>query len=253
MIGNSTFLRNLRKFRLVTFDITETLLCFRQAPAIQYAKTAAELGVTDIDQPLLEQCFKDEFKTMAKLYPNYGRYSQLSWYDWWAQLVERIFHCVKPNIDEKKLKQISGTLIKIYRTNECWIHIDGNKELLSRVRQANKHVGVISNSDPSLHKVLKEMEILDKFDFVLTSYEAGYQKPDRSIYDIPLEKYGVKADEALHIGNTYDLDYIGARNAGWSSLLVTRNKIDLERAQSTHAYPSLKDLLLALDTKEIQW
>lgn len=251
---NKKFLQNLQRFRLITFDITDTLIRFRRAPAVQYAKTAALIGVTDIDQTQLEQCFKQEFKAMTKLHPNFGSHSvNLSWQDWWSQLVCNIFRCVKPNIDQGKLQELTETLIRIYRTSECWCHIDGGEELLRKVREAGKQIGVISNFDPSLEKVLEEMNLLDKFDFILTSYEAGYQKPHNNIYQIPLDKCNVKSHEALHIGNMYDIDYVGARNAGWSSLLVTPNEKELKKVEPSHGHNSIVDLLKALDTKDIKW
>ncbi|TMW49559.1 hypothetical protein DOY81_005347 [Sarcophaga bullata] len=247
-------LRNLQRFRLVTFDITDTLLRFRRAPAVQYAKTAAKLGVQNIDQSRLEICFKQEFKHMATLHPNFGCYTpNFTWLDWWNDLVHNIFLCVDPTIDKEKLKELSNELLRIYRTNECWQHVSGAQELVQSVRKANKKVGVISNFDPSLVEVLKEMNIYDKFDFILTSYEAGHQKPDKSIFDQALDMYKFKPHEALHIGNMYNIDYLGARNAGWSSLLVTRDELDLKNVPPTQGYTSIVNLLTALDNKEIRW
>lgn len=247
-------LRNLERFRLVTFDITDTLLRFRRAPAVQYAKTAAQLGVLNIDQCKLEKCFKKEFKNMARLYPNFGCCTpNFTWRDWWSNLVHNIFLCVDPTIEKEKLKELSDTLLRIYRTNECWQHINGAQELVQSIRQANKKVGVISNFDPSLDEVLKEMNINDKFDFILTSYEAGHQKPDKSIFDKALDVYKLAPHEALHIGNMYDIDYQGARNAGWSSILVTPDESDLKKVSSTQGYTSITNLLTALKTNEIRW
>ncbi|KAM7346699.1 rhythmically expressed gene 2 protein isoform 2-T4 [Cochliomyia hominivorax] len=246
-------LKNLQRFRLVTFDITETLIGFRNPPAVQYAKTAGQLGIHGIDQNKLAQCFKKEFKAIEKRHPNFGLYSpNFTWQDWWSQLVCNIFHCVKPNIEPQKLKELSETLIKIYRTNECWHHMPGCLELVTCVRDAGKKVGVISNFDPSLEEVLKEMELFHQFDFILTSYEAGYLKPHKSIFQQALDVYKLEPHEALHIGNTYEIDYVGARNAGFSSILITPDESDLEKVSPTQGYKNIADLLTALDTDEIR-
>ncbi|KAI8120305.1 rhythmically expressed gene 2 protein [Lucilia cuprina] len=254
MVGRTMLLQNLKRFRLITFDITETLIDFSRAPAVQYSKTAAQLGVHVIDRRKLEQCFKQEFKAIEEKHPNFGLHSpNFTWQDWWSQLVYNIFHCVDPNIEEAKLKELSEKLIKIYRTSECWRHMEGGLELIKCVRDADKKVGVISNFDPSLEEVLKEMNLLDKFDFVLTSYEAGYQKPHKNIFQKALDVYNVQPHEALHVGNTYEIDYVGARNAGWSSLLITPAEKDLQKAAPTQGYKNIADLLVALKSKEIRW
>ncbi|XP_065363495.1 rhythmically expressed gene 2 protein [Calliphora vicina] len=254
MVGRTMLLHNLHRFRLVTFDMTETLIGFRRAPAVQYAKTAAQLGVYDIDQNKLQQCFKKEFKAIEQRHPNFGLHSpNFTWQDWWSQLVCNIFHCVDPHIKEEKLKELSDTLIKIYRTRECWHHMKGGQELVKSVRNAGKKIGVISNSDPSLQEVLKEMNLYDKFDFILTSYEAGYQKPHKNIFQKALDVYKVQPHEALHVGNTYEIDYVGARDAGWSSLLITPDELDLQKVSPTQGYKNIADLLAALDNKEIRW
>lgn len=253
-MSGTKLLQNLKRFRLVTFDITDTLIRFSRAPAIQYAKTAAEMGIGDIDQGAMESCFKKEFKAMNSLYPNWG-YStpNFTWQQWWSLLVTNIFHCVKPDIDSEKLKELTKKLIRIYRTSDCYSHIDGGRDLVDKVRRAGKQIGVISNFDPSLIQVLNEVGLADKFDFILTSYDVGFQKPNKEIYNASLKISNVQPHEALHIGNMYALDYIGARNAGWSSLLITSNESDLKKTQPTHGYSSIRELINALDNKDIIW
>ncbi|XP_013118543.1 rhythmically expressed gene 2 protein [Stomoxys calcitrans] len=247
-------LANLNRFRLVTFDITDTLIRFSRAPAVQYAKTAAQLGVTDIDQVAMERCFKKEFMAMNRQYPNWGcNIPNFTWQQWWSTLVSNIFYCAKPDIDQHKLKELTNILVRTYRTSDCYRHIEGGRELVDRVRNAGKKVGVISNFDPSLKKVLSEVNLADKFDFILTSYEVGFSKPSKEIYDASLAISKVEAHEALHIGNMYALDYLGARNAGWSSILITPNEIDLNKAQPTHGFRNIKELLHVLDNDVIEW
>ncbi|XP_073835285.1 rhythmically expressed gene 2 protein [Musca autumnalis] len=254
IMTNTRLINNLKRFRLVTFDITDTLVRFSKPPAIQYAKTASELGVSDIDQSALEKCFKKEFKAMRKLHPNWGYNTpNFTWQEWWTELVRNIFLCVKPNIEPKKLQEVAETLVRIYRTKECYSHIDGGIELVDKMRDSGKKVGVISNFDPSLRQVLKEVKLAEKFDFILTSYDVGFEKPHKEIYNACLRKCNVRSTEALHIGNMYDMDYKGARNAGWSSILITTNEEDLEKTEPTHGYRNIKDLLYFLDNDSIEW
>ncbi|KAH8419874.1 hypothetical protein KR009_003461 [Drosophila setifemur] len=248
----SQFARNLKRFRLVTFDVTDTLLRLED-PLKHYHQTAQECGIQGVDRAQLEQCFRKSFMAMSREHPNFGRLSpDMSWQQWWLELVGRTFNCATPGVPGEQLERIGCRLIAHFRTSQCWGNIDGAQELVQRVREAGKCVGVISNFDPSLPQVLAAMGFAGKFDFVLTSYEAGVMKPDAGIFHIPLQRLNIPAEQALHIGNKLDMDYTGARNSGWSGLLVA----DAKGAQTegrTHSYPSLSALLEALETQEINW
>ncbi|XP_016980165.1 rhythmically expressed gene 2 protein [Drosophila rhopaloa] len=242
----SQFVANLKRFRLVTFDVTDTLLRLED-PLLRYHRTAEEFGVTGVDRRKLERCFRKQFKEMSREHPNFGRFSPgLEWQQWWLQLVTQTFSCVDQGLAPEKLEEIGRRLIAIYRTKACWKSVDGAQELVQCVRNAGKCVGIISNFDPSLPKVLDAMDFAGKFDFILTSYEAGVMKPDPRIFEIPLKRLQISADQALHIGNKLEFDYEGARNCGWSGLLVNGGG-------NQHSFATLSNLLEALRTQEIQW
>ncbi|XP_017139206.1 rhythmically expressed gene 2 protein [Drosophila miranda] len=245
------FMQNLRRFRLVTFDVTDTLLKLEDPPK-QYQKTAAECGVTGLDRQQLERCFRQQFKIMSKEYPNFGRSSpNLDWQSWWLQLVSGTFRCVDASLPADKLATIGQQLVRVFRTSAGWRHVDGAAELVQSVRDSGKCVGIISNFDPSLPQVLQAMGFAGKFDFILTSYEAGVMKPDARIFKMPLERLNISPDQALHIGNKFDMDYAGARNSGWSGLLVQPKEGN--KQGDKHSFASLATLLKALETQEIVW
>ncbi|XP_067635666.1 rhythmically expressed gene 2 protein [Eurosta solidaginis] len=254
MLRSTQFIKNLKRFRMVTFDITDTLLKFRKPPGKQYAETAALLGVQNLDPKQLQQIFQEEYKALTKKYPNFGSNSkEITWQEWWQQLVHNIFIRVDSRLQNSQIQRISERLLEQYRTNECYMHIDGNIELLQRIRDSCKYVGVISNTDPGLDSLLRSMNIRQNFDFVYTSYDLGVEKPHQGAFQKPLEIYRVHPHEALHIGNLYDKDYLGARNAGWCSLLVTQIKEEAQKAESTHVYRNLREMHYALETITIKW
>ncbi|XP_017030409.1 rhythmically expressed gene 2 protein [Drosophila kikkawai] len=248
----SQFVQNLKRFRLVTFDVTDTLLRLEE-PMRHYQKTAEECGVPGVDRGQLERCFRQQFSAMSREHPNFGRQSpdMMDWQQWWMHLVSRTFACTDDRLEAEQLERIGRRLIALFRTNVCWRHIEGGQELVKRVRAAGKSVGVISNFDPSLPQVLAAMGYAGKFDFVLTSYEAGVMKPDSRIFHMALQRLGLQAEQALHIGNKLDMDYAGARNSGWSGLLV--DEAGKAAGDSRHTFGSLSSLVKALDNQEIQW
>lgn len=143
------------------------------------------------------------------------------------------------DLDQVQLNNIASVLINIYKTKECWERFEKSNDLLMEMKNSGKIVGVISNFDPRLKDLLNDME-LTAFDFILTSYEAGVEKPNPKIFDLALYETKkiitnevILPHECLHIGNELVKDYQGARNVGWKSVLIN---------SETHVQPQFKDI-----------
>lgn len=101
-------MRSLSRFRLITFDVTNTLLQFRTTPGKQYGEIGALFGarcdnnelaknykanwwvVIPQDQRLLPLIlFLNSRYKMNRDYPNFGRDTkpQIEWQQWWRKLI----------------------------------------------------------------------------------------------------------------------------------------------------------------------
>lgn len=257
-MASGKLIKNLKHIRLVTFDITGTLLKFRKTPSEQYVEVAESFGYT-IPPSLLSTNFVNEYKIMSTRHPNYGKTTHgMTYLDWWRVLVANTFLKCDGNIPKDELLTIANQLIKEFKTDSSWILVDGTAELITKIRAAGITVGVISNFDGSLEEVLKNMK-LPEVDFVLTSYECGASKPHPHIFQTALTLAGnVKPQHSLHIGDTFDLDYLGAKNAGWSAILVNPSD-DLDRIKDhrmyndTHVFPTLRLFLDSLLNEDIKF
>ena len=56
--------------------------------------------------------------------------------------------------------------------------------------------------------------IADRIDFLVTSEEAGRDKPERPIFELALQKAGCAPEEALMVGDNFRHDILGAYGAG---------------------------------------
>jgi putative hydrolase of the HAD superfamily len=103
---------------------------------------------------------------------------------------------------------------------------------LETLRARGVAMGVLSNWDGSLRNVLRELDLFSFFDFILISAEAGIQKPAREFFDLALQnvqaKYsGLTAPDCYYIGDHYEGDIEGARNAGLTPVWLVRDERDL--------------------------
>ncbi|CAH0547320.1 unnamed protein product [Brassicogethes aeneus] len=240
---------NLSRLRLITFDVTNTLLKFRSAPGQQYGEIGAMYGIL-CDNDSLSANFKAHWRKMNQEHPNFGLNSGLGWEKWWKMIVKGTFKDSRFNVEDKKLDAIASHLIDVYKTSACWQPCYGTQALLSYLRNRQVTLGIISNFDPRLSTTLTNTKLRHFFHFVLTSYEVGIEKPDTKIFDKALqmsEINNIKPDECLHVGDTTALDYYGARNSGWNAVLIDdRSAENLKKKYPDIdikcVFPSLYDL-----------
>lgn len=91
--------------------------------------------------------------------------------------------------------------------------LPGVRESLERLRRAGLELAVVANFDLTLPGRLAELGLAALFSTVVTPADAGAAKPDARIFRVALERLGVHADRALHIGDGA-VDEEGARAAG---------------------------------------
>jgi putative hydrolase of the HAD superfamily len=93
---------------------------------------------------------------------------------------------------------------------------------LTVVRAAGLKLAVVSNWDFSLASVLQRVGLAGLLDGVVTSAEVGAAKPDPAVFLRALELLQLRPEEAIHLGDSPELDRAGAAAAGIDSVLVSR-------------------------------
>lgn len=91
------------------------------------------------------------------------------------------------------------------------------EKFLDYLHERDIRTGVISNISYAGNIVqnrINEVIPNNHFDFVIATSEYMYRKPNKRIFDLALEKADVEADQVWHIGDQYECDIIGAKNAG---------------------------------------
>jgi len=91
---------------------------------------------------------------------------------------------------------------------------------LAALRARGLTVACISNSDGTVGALLERLGLGASLDFVVDSGLVGVEKPDPRIFALALERAGVAAAEAVHVGDLFSVDVIGARRAGIEPVLL---------------------------------
>jgi putative hydrolase of the HAD superfamily len=91
---------------------------------------------------------------------------------------------------------------------------------LERFRAAGLRLAVVSNSNGTLQRLFDRLGLTPAFGAILDSTVEGVEKPDPRLFRLALERLGEEAGAAVHVGDLYHVDVVGARAAGVRPVLL---------------------------------
>lgn len=94
---------------------------------------------------------------------------------------------------------------------------EGIKDFLEYLKNKGIRTGVISNIAYASSVVAERINRLlpeNAFEFIITSSNFMFRKPNKRIFDLALEKAELQPDEVWYIGDQYECDVKGSLNAG---------------------------------------
>jgi HAD superfamily hydrolase (TIGR01509 family) len=133
--------------------------------------------------------------------------------------LERLF--AGAGVPADRMDEVARTLRRLHEEWHLWCRtIPGTAEALDRLRGAGLRLAVVSNSDGRVEEALTAAGIRDRFELVLDSALIGVEKPDPAIFRAALSALKVAPEEALYVGDLYEVDVVGARAAGMEAILL---------------------------------
>lgn len=95
----------------------------------------------------------------------------------------------------------------------------GAAEFLREARSCGLRLGVCTDMSAQWQlRKLERLGLLEQMDFIVTSEEAGAEKPDSRIFQLCLDKANCLPEEALMIGDNLKKDVLGALECGLGAL-----------------------------------
>jgi HAD superfamily hydrolase (TIGR01549 family) len=95
---------------------------------------------------------------------------------------------------------------------------------LTRLRAHGLQLGVISDWGVGLGLILRHHDLIAYFDFAVISAVVRHSKPDPVLFQTALKRANAIPDYAIHVGDAYLLDVLGARAAGITPVLLDRER-----------------------------
>lgn len=131
---------------------------------------------------------------------------------------------------------------------------DGVPQMLHSLKESGAGVYLVSNAQacftlPELGKI----GLIPFFDGIVISSDVGVKKPSPRIFALALEKFGLRADECVYVGNDMRDDVQGAYSAGLKTVYIHTEQsgrydnADIPRPTYTaESHSNLAEILLSL-------
>ncbi len=147
---------------------------------------------------------------------------------------------------EKHVEQMAWELLQsghyLFAANSATLY-DDVVPTLEHLRDKGFKLAIVSNWDTPLDPLIERLGIANYFDAIVASHDARVrsEKPDPHIFNYALAAVGVSAEEAVHVGDTYEADIVGAKGVGIRPILIDRDGTQADRWDKT--IQSLSELL----------
>ena len=193
---------------------------------------------------------KDKIGTKWETFANFWRTTQLE-YTWLRSLMKRHknFWEITEDSLEKSMrvfdinKNMKNELLNLYKVLSPYPEV---KDVLKSLKNKKVKVAILSNGTPALLNELVKSNSLDNlFDDLFSIEQVKVYKPDSRVYELPIKKYDIKADEITFLSaNTWDVS--GGGNYGYNSIWVNRSNLEFDLLDF-NPKNEIKDLTQILD------
>jgi putative hydrolase of the HAD superfamily len=134
-------------------------------------------------------------------------------------------------------EELFDRLYSTFTTVENYKLFPDVEPALEELHRAGLKLGVISNFEEWLERLLGALNVTRFFDVRVISGAVGFEKPDPQIFRIALEQAGVQAAESVYIGDNPYFDVEPAASLGMHAVLLDRRD-----RYPNHAGPRISSL-----------
>lgn len=206
--------------KTVFFDVGSTLMHACPSVPEMFACVARERGhgltTRDVEphMPAADALYETEYLRDGDFWCTHARATAI-WLDMYRLLADLTGL-------EADREGMAREVYERYREGSSWACYPDVVPCLRTLKMSGYRLGVISNWDAELESLLRKVGLLPYFDDVVSSAAVGYRKPDPVVFDLALERMGVRAAEAAHVGDLPEADGAAA-NAGITPVIIDRN------------------------------
>jgi putative hydrolase of the HAD superfamily len=227
-------------------DVGDTLIRAHPSWAGVYAIGLAEAGI-DVDEQALETALREATQTGAWSFEGpfeataEASFERIKEFD--AGVLAALGH---PDLPDEVFQLIESA----FERRSSWFVFPDVQPVVEALAAAGIRMAIVSNWLWGAPELLHDLELARHFETLVISARVGYQKPHAGIFEHALEQMVVAPARAMHVGDNYQADVIGARKLGITPVLIDRRSEDPARVRDENSDPDLlviRDLFELLD------
>lgn len=211
-----------RGLRAVLFDAGNTLIHMPWAAEELLTEACLELGFAVTREQALGALRESDRYHSERYLSRTGDDDEAFWRGYHGAALRHL------GIDDPTGER-AGFLSYRFGLPHVWQPYSDARDACVRLKGLGLALGVVSNGSARVSKLLFQADLLGYLDAVISSQTAGVEKPDPAIFRAALEKLHVRAEEAIFVGDLYDVDVRGARAAGIEAVLLDRQGTETGR------------------------
>jgi putative hydrolase of the HAD superfamily len=226
------------KYKHLFFDLDHTLWDFDANAKATLLQLHLDLRLVDKGIHDFELFHKNYLQHNEKLWARYRngqiKQDELRIKRMWLTLLD--FQIA----DEDLTRQLSELFLQLLPTRT--ILFPDTKEVLQYLTEKRYQLHLITNGfEKTQHAKLKHSGLAGFFKEVITSEGSNSLKPQKEIFEYALNKTGATVKESIMIGDTLDVDILGAMNAGMDQVHVNYNNAEQD-IKPTYTVKTLEEL-----------
>lgn len=203
----------------IIFDVDDTL--YDQAQS--FHKTVRKLFQEPLSNEEIDQLYKASRKYSEILFDQ-SEAGEISQFEW--QTGRIIAACKDFNIpiDTEKAAIFHETYVAEQNYIALFPEVE---ELLNALYKEGKQLGILTNGEEK-HQAMKIKQLgLSQWipaEKTFISGTIGHAKPKREVFNFIEEKMGLDQTKTVYIGDNYEKDIIGAKQAGWQAVWMNHRR-----------------------------
>lgn len=227
----------------VSLDFTGTLAHVPRLGAL-YAETLARHEIP-VEAEVIARLFREswaELACRARLGEDRFRSHPGGAEGFWGALLKRILE----RLDRPAPSPFLVTeLFDRFRRADAWEVFPDVRPTLRALADRGLRLAVVSDFDHRLPGILHALDLADRFEAVVTSWDVGAEKPHARPFETAVRRLGVHPRRLVHVGDDRRRDVEGAVAAGLRGLWLDRGG---DPEADLHALTELPDRLHRLDS-----
>ena len=201
--------------QVIFLDAVGTLFGVAGSVGQQYGYVARQFGAAVDDGRLNQKFFKAFQAAPPCVFPGaHGGELQRLEYEWWKAIAVQTFEAAGVRDQIEDFERFFQELYEYFATASPWFVYPETAQTLKYWSSLGIELGIISNFDTRLYRVLQALDLVAPFQSITLSTEVGAAKPNPTVFEAALHHHRCPPAAAMHIGDSFEDDYRGAKAAG---------------------------------------